>query len=62
MSSVNLLEPTVGVSSRKGTHGACEPDLLLNRAEIEVMPLTSDHLRIARYVYERYGKGRHPAR
>ena len=61
MSSVNVLEAAVVVLSRKGTHGAREFDLLLHRAEIEVVPFTSDHLRLARDAYERYGKGRHPA-
>lgn len=40
---------------------AREFDLLLHRAEIEVMPFTADHLRLALDVYERCGKGRHPA-
>lgn len=61
MSSVNVLEAAVAVSSRKGPHGARELDLLLHRAEIEVTPFTPDHLRLARDIYERYGKGRHPA-
>ena len=61
MCSVNVLEAAVVVSSRKGPHGAREFDLLLHRAEIEVMPFTADHLRLALDVYERYGKGRHPA-
>ena len=61
MSSVNALEAAVVISARKGPHGARELDLLLHRAEIEVMPFTPDHLHLARDAYERYGKGRHPA-
>ena len=61
MSGVNALEAAVVVSSRKGPHGAREFDLLLHRAEFEVVPFTTDHLRLARDAYERYGKGRHPA-
>lgn len=61
MSSVNALETAVVVSSRKGPYGAREFDLLLHRAEFEVVPFTADHLRLARDAYERYGKGRHPA-
>ena len=61
MSSVNALEAAVVVSSRKGPYGAREFDLLLHRAEFEVVPFTADHLRLARDAYERYGKGRHPA-
>lgn len=61
MSSVNVLEAAAVASSRKGPHGARELDLLLHRAEIEVTPFTPDHLRLAQEVYERYGKGRHPA-
>jgi ribonuclease VapC len=61
MSSVNALEAAVVVSSRKGSSGAMELDLLLHRAEFEVVPFTADHFRLARDAYERYGKGRHPA-
>ena len=61
MSSVNALEAAVVVSSRKDPYGAPEFDLLLHRAEFEVVPFTADHLRLARDAYERYGKGRHPA-
>ena len=61
MSSVNALETAAVVSSRKGPCGVREFDLLLHRAEFEVVPLTADHLRLARDAYERYGKGRHPA-
>lgn len=61
MSTVNALETAVVVSSRKGPYGARELDLLLHRAEFDVVPFTSDHLRLARDAYERYGKGRHPA-
>lgn len=61
MSSVNSLEAAVVISARKGPHGAREFDLVLHRAEIEVMPFTPDHLHLARDAYERYGKGRHPA-
>lgn len=61
MSSVNVLETAVVVSSRKGPRGARELDLLLHHAEFEVVSFTADHFRLARGAYERYGKGRHPA-
>ena len=61
MSSVNALEAAVVVSSRKGPYGVRELDLLLHRAEFEMVPFTADHLRLARDACERYGKGRHPA-
>ncbi|MCY4025202.1 MAG: type II toxin-antitoxin system VapC family toxin [Acidobacteria bacterium] len=61
MSCVNALEAAVVVSSRKGPYGARELDLLLHRAEFEVVPFTADHLRLARDAYERFGKGRHAA-
>ncbi len=61
MSSVNVLETAVVISSRKGPRGARELDLLLHRAEFEVVSFTADHFRFARDAYERYGKGRHPA-
>lgn len=61
MSSINVLETSTVVTSRKGPHGARELDLLLHHAEFEVVSFTADHLRLARDAYERYGKGRHPA-
>lgn len=61
MSCVNALEASVVASSRKGPYGARELDLLLHRAEFDVVPFTADHLRLARDAYERYGKGRHAA-
>ncbi len=61
MSCVNALETAVVVASRKGPHGAREFDLLLHRAEFELVAFTADHLRLARDAYERYGRGRHPA-
>ncbi len=44
MSSVNALEAAVVVSSRKGPYGVREFDLLLHRAEFEVVPFTADHI------------------
>ena len=61
MSCVNTLEAAVVVSSRKGPLGAQALDLLLHRADFDVVSFTSDHMRLAREAYERYGKGRHPA-
>lgn len=61
MSSVNALETAVVVSARKGPHGAREFDLLLHRAEFEIVPFTADHLLLAREAYDRFGRGRHPA-
>ena len=61
MSSVNVIETAVVVSSRKGPRGAREFDRLLHRVEFEVVSFTADHLRLARDAYERYGKGRHRA-
>lgn len=61
ISAVNALECAVVVSSRKGPHGVRELDLLLHRADFEVVAFTPDHVRLAHEAYERYGKGRHPA-
>ena len=37
-------------------------DLLLHTAGIDVVPFDEDQLALAREAYERFGKGRHPAR
>ena len=62
ISAATLVEISIVIESRKGQAGVRELDSLLNRAEIEVVPLTLEQAQIARLAYREFGRGRHPAR
>lgn len=61
ISAATLLEISIVIESRKGEAGGRELDLLLYRAEIEVVPVDQDQAELARIGWRRFGKGRHPA-
>ena len=60
MSAVALLEAAMVVESRGGAKAGYELDALLERAEIELAPVTSEHANVARRAWRHYGKGNHP--
>lgn len=61
MSVANALEASIAAERRGGESAARDLDLLLERAEIELMPVTVEHLEAARLAWRRFGKGNHPA-
>jgi ribonuclease VapC len=61
LSAASLLETSIVIESRFGEAGGRELDLLLYRAEVEIVPVDRDQAEIARDAYRRYGKGRHSA-
>lgn len=61
MSVANVLEAAIAVERRGGDTGAYELDTLLESAEIELVPVTVEHLMAARRAWRRFGKGNHPA-
>ena len=61
MSVANFLETAIVLESRSGVAGGDELDLLLERAPIELVPVTADHAQAARRAWRRFGKGNHPA-
>jgi ribonuclease VapC len=61
LSAANLLETSMVIESRKGEPGGRELDLLLYRADIEILAFDLDQAEIARMAWRRFGKGRHPA-
>lgn len=61
LSAANLLETSMVIESRKGEPGGRELDLLLYRADIEIVAFDPDQAEIARAAWRRFGKGRHPA-
>lgn len=61
LSTASLVETSIVIESRFGEAGGRELDLLLFRAEIEIVPVDRDQAEIARSAYRTYGKGRHAA-
>jgi ribonuclease VapC len=61
VSAANLLETSIVIEARKGVDAGRELDLLIQKAEIEVVPFDSDQVSEARRAYRRFGKGRHRA-
>ncbi len=56
----NLLEAVIVVEGRDAPAAGHELDGLLERAEVEFVPVTSAHASAARQVWRRFGKGNHP--
>jgi len=61
LSAASLLETSIVIEARKGEPGGRELDLLLYRAEIDVVAVDRDQAEAARAAWRRFGKGRHPA-
>ena len=59
--SVHLLEAAIVVEARKGPFGGRELDLLLHRAQVEIVPFTEELAEAARAAWRKWGKGNHPA-
>lgn len=61
MSVANVLETSIVVESRGGEAAGHELDVFLERAGIELIPVTTEHLEVTRRAWRRFGKGNHPA-
>ena len=61
ISAFNALETGIVVEARKGEAGGRELDLLLHRAQIQIVAMTADQAELARTAWRKYGKGNHPA-
>ncbi len=61
MSVVSLVEAAIVVESRGGTAAGHALDVLLEKATVELEPVTSEHANAARRAWRRFGKGNHPA-
>lgn len=61
ISSFSALETGIVVEARKGEAGGRELDLLLHRAQIEIVAINADQTELARAAWRKYGKGNHPA-
>ena len=61
ISAFNALETGIVVEARKGEAGGRELDLLMHRAQIEIVAMNLDQTELARSAWRNYGKGNHPA-
>ena len=61
MSVANALEVAIVVEGRGGMEAGQELDAFLSSTDIELVPVTAEHLAAARRAWRRFGKGRHPA-
>ncbi len=61
LSAGSLIEASIVIENRRGIEGARDLDLLIYRAGIEIVPVASEQVEIARAGWRKYGKGRHPA-
>jgi ribonuclease VapC len=61
ISAANVLETGIVLEARRGEAAGREFDLFLNHARLEVVPLDSDQIEMARAAWRKYGRGRHPA-
>lgn len=61
VSAATLLEASIVIEARFGEAGGRELDLLVHKAQIEIVAFDQDQAELARDAYRMYGKGRHPA-
>ncbi len=61
MSAATLLEASLVIEARKGEIGGLQLDLLIGRAQIEIVPVDAEQVAEARRAFRRFGKGRHAA-
>jgi ribonuclease VapC len=61
LSSFSALEAGIVIEARKGEAGGRELDLLIHRAQIEIVGLNREQVELARDAWRRFGKGRHAA-
>ena len=61
MSAATAFEAALLIETRKGPSGGREFDLLMHRAQIDLVPFTAEQFDAARDVWRRFGKGRHAA-
>ena len=61
MSTANFLEAALVVEGRAGMAGGQELDLFIERAAIELVPISIEHAQAARRAWLRFGKSNHSA-
>ncbi len=61
ISAFSALESAIVIEAKKGEAGGIELDLLLHRAQIDIISLNTDQVELALTAWRKYGKGNHPA-
>jgi ribonuclease VapC len=61
LSAASYLELSMVMSSGGGADGLLRVDAFLEKAEIEIVPVTEQDALLAREAFLHFGKGRHPA-
>ena len=61
LGAFNALETGIVVEARKGEVGGRELDLLIHRAQIQIVAMNADQAELARAAWRKYGRGNHPA-
>lgn len=61
ISAATFVEVSIVMEARHGAAGQRDLDLLLERAEIEIVGVDIEQAREARRAFARFGKSRHPA-
>jgi len=61
ISAATVLEAGIVLEARRGESAGREFDLLLVRANLQIVAVDSEQTEIARSAWRKYGKGRHPA-
>jgi ribonuclease VapC len=56
-----FVEISITLLARYRSKGLWELDLLIAKAQMEIVAFTESQAKLARSAFERYGKGRHPA-
>jgi ribonuclease VapC len=61
VSAATMLEASIVVAARGGEDNVEDLDRFVRDAEIEIVPLDTEQLAIARHAWRRFGKGNHRA-
>ena len=61
MSAGSLLETAMVIEGRSGLPGGDELDAFIERHAIEIVPVTTEQVAVARRAWRSFGKGNHPA-
>ena len=62
LSAANLVETGIVMQVRRGDEAVRDLDLLLAKLKIEIIAVSVKQANLARKAFQRFGRGRHPAR
>jgi ribonuclease VapC len=62
LSAANLVETGIVMQVRRGDEAVRDFDLLLAKLKIEIIAVSAKQANLARKAFQRFGRGRHPAR